>query len=318
MVLAEEGRDELVRELVGAAAELGHEIGARVVVVANWPIDEQAIGSWGGDEILIFEKLIHEEDLARAVGDWAGRVRPWGVLVPSTAWGREVAGRMAAILGAGLTGDAVELGVEDGRLVAWKSAFGGSVVVAVRARSDTQMVTVRPGALAMLKPRAVARPDVTRLFVEGRGRVRVSRRWRDDDVERLAKAGIVIGVGQGVAKDDHGPLLMPLAKRIGAEIAATRKVTDKGWLPRRASWGLPAAALRRACISPSAPVESSITCRVCAMPAPWLPSTRTRMRRSTTQAMSASSRTGARRCRPLVDEIEGDLQQDRVHVVQSA
>lgn len=238
VVLAEEGRDELVRELVGAAAELGHEIGARVVVVANWPIDEQAIGSWGGDEILIFEKLIHEEDLARAVGDWAGRVRPWGVLVPSTAWGREVAGRMAAILGAGLTGDAVELGVEDGRLVAWKSAFGGSVVVAVRARSDTQMVTVRPGALAMLKPRAVARPDVTRLFVEGRGRVRVSRRWRDDDVERLAKAGIVIGVGQGVAKDDHGPLLMPLAKRIGAEIAATRKVTDKGWLPRARQLGI--------------------------------------------------------------------------------
>lgn len=238
VVLAEQGRDELTRELVGAAAELGREIGARVVVVADRLIDEDAVGAWGGDEILIFEKLELEEDFARAVGDWARRVRPWGVLAPSTAWGREVAGRMAAILGAGLTGDAVELGVEDGRLLAWKPAFGGSVVAAIRATSDIQMVTVRPGALAAPQPRAAVRPDVTRLFIDARRRVQVRRRWRDDDVDRLAKADVVIGIGQGVAREDYEPLLMPLAARVGAEIAATRKVTDKAWQPRARQLGI--------------------------------------------------------------------------------
>lgn len=238
VVLAEDGRDDLTRELVGAAATLAQGIGARVVVIAEQVTDEDEIGRWGGDEILLFEKLDLEEDFASAVGDWARRVRPWGVLAPSTAWGREVAGRMAAILEAGLTGDAVDLEVEGDRLLAWKPAFGGSVVAAIRATSDIQMVTVRPGALAAPEPRESGRPDVTRLFVDGRDRVRVRRRWRDDDVDRLAKAEVVIGIGQGVAREDYEPLLLPLAERIGAEIAATRKVTDKGWQPRARQVGI--------------------------------------------------------------------------------
>ena len=54
-----------------------------------------------------------EEDVAIAVTHWAdGRAEPWAIIAGSTAWGREVASRVAARLGAGLTGDAVDLEVE--------------------------------------------------------------------------------------------------------------------------------------------------------------------------------------------------------------
>ena len=86
------------------------------------------------------------------------------MLLPSTAWGREVAGRVSVRLGTGLTGDALEFGldhVEDRPvLVAWKSALGGQLLAAIRSSVEPQMATVRPGALALRTPRAARSIDV--------------------------------------------------------------------------------------------------------------------------------------------------------------
>ena len=70
-----------------------------------------------------------------------------------------------------------------------------------------------------------------------RGRVRVLADRRDDDVETLARAEVVIGVGTGVRPEEYEEL-GPLAAVLGAELAATRKVTDKGWAPRARQVGI--------------------------------------------------------------------------------
>ena len=68
-------------------------------------------------------------------------------------------------------------------------------------------------------------------------RVRVLGRERDDDSDELANAEVVIGVGVGVTPDDY-PLLRSLAEQIDATLCATRKVTDKGWMPRARQVGI--------------------------------------------------------------------------------
>jgi electron transfer flavoprotein alpha subunit len=78
---------------------------------------------------------------------------------------------------------------------------------------------------------------VTRLPVAARSRVRVLARTRDDDLDVLADASAVIAVGQGVPPEEY-PLLEPLRDTLGAELAATRKVTDRGWLPRARQVGI--------------------------------------------------------------------------------
>ena len=162
---------------------------------------------------------------------------PWAVLAPSTAFGREVAARAAAATRSGLVGDAIMLTVRDGRLVAGKPAFAGALVADITCRSATQMVTVRPGVLPA--PRHGTRHIVRSLVrpLEVRGRLRVLAEERNDDVETLARAEVVIGVGTGVTPDDY-PLLSPLAALLGAELAATRKVTDRGWAPRSRQVGI--------------------------------------------------------------------------------
>jgi electron transfer flavoprotein alpha subunit len=67
--------------------------------------------------------------------------------------------------------------------------------------------------------------------------VRSVSRQRDDDIEVLARADAVIGVGSALQPHDYGEL-SALAALLGAEMAATRKVTDKGWAPRARQIGI--------------------------------------------------------------------------------
>jgi electron transfer flavoprotein alpha subunit len=135
-----------------------------------------------------------------------------------------------------LTGDAVEVELADGRLVAWKPAFGGALVAAITATSPIQMVTVRTGVLRIPERRAATALPAT-ITAPNSGRLRVLARTRDDDIDALADAKTVIGVGRGIdpARYDE---LEPLRRALDAELAATRKVTDEGWMPRARQVGI--------------------------------------------------------------------------------
>jgi len=80
-------------------------------------------------------------------------------------------------------------------------------------------------------------PTVQRIMMPVRGRVRVLARTRDDDLDALAEAETVIGVGRGVPPNDYDSL-EPLRELLHAELGATRKVTDEGWLPRARQVGI--------------------------------------------------------------------------------
>ena len=109
-VLVEDGRGLLTRELLGAAATIaGHVIAIAAPSPQSDAPDPDQLGSWGADEIVAIAGVEVEEDAAAALVAWVGDVSPWAVLAPGTVWGREVASRAAAALGAGLTGDAVAL-----------------------------------------------------------------------------------------------------------------------------------------------------------------------------------------------------------------
>ncbi len=73
--------------------------------------------------------------------------------------------------------------------------------------------------------------------VTPRSRLRVLARTRDDDLDLLADARAVVAVGQGVDPADY-PLLDDLLATLDAELAATRKVTDHGWMPRARQLGI--------------------------------------------------------------------------------
>jgi electron transfer flavoprotein alpha subunit len=110
-------------------------------------------------------------------------------------------------------------------------------VAAITAASPVQLATVRAGVLPRLSPRSATMIETRSMAVPRRSRLQVRNRTRDDDIDRLAEAGAVVGVGAGVDPAEY-PTLTPLLDVLGAELAATRKVTDQGWQPRARQVGL--------------------------------------------------------------------------------
>ena len=231
VVLVEPDRERVAAELLAVAAGLGGRVTAIGIGAAA------DLSARGADRVLNVDGTLHEDDLAALLAQRLADDPPWAVLVSGTAWGRHVASRLAARLCAGLTGDAVGLERRGDRLVALKPAFGGRLVAEITCSSPIQMATVRPGVLPLPEPRGPRRIEVEHLRGDVRGRVRVLERWRDDDADLLANAEVVVGVGVGVDPDDL-PLVRQCAKDLGAELCATRKVTDAGWMPRARQVGI--------------------------------------------------------------------------------
>jgi electron transfer flavoprotein alpha subunit len=236
-VVVEPNRSRLARELLGESARLASESDGRVIAIGIGPPEER-FAEWGASKYVELLGPSTEEDVATAIARWCALHNPWAGLVPGTLWGREVASRVAARLDAGLTGDAVGFGIENGRLISWKPAFGGQLVAGIGSNSECQLATVRPGILTLRMPRSDYKPLQVEQFVGPiMGRVITISEGRDDDVDALLSANAVVAVGAGVSFHEYGEL-SELVACLNAEMAASRKVTDNGWLPRARQVGI--------------------------------------------------------------------------------
>ena len=173
---------------------------------------------------------------------------PYAVLVPSTINGRDLAARLAARLGLGLTGDCVGLEIDaDGRLVQLKPAFGGNIVAPIISRTTPQMATVRPGILSPVAPDWSVEAEVRALPARSLPlpRTRVLETVEDRSVEGadLEHARVVVAVGKGVGNAENISIVRELALALDGSLGATREVTDLGWLPRQHQIGLSGKAV---------------------------------------------------------------------------
>ncbi len=256
-VLAEELDGEIrpvVLELLGRAAALARTLGGSVAaVLLGGRLQRHAatLAAHGADRVLLAEDVAltpynvetHTAALVTAIRS----LQPGIILVPATAVGRDLAPRVAARLGVGLTGDCVDVGLDpDGHLLQYKPALGGSIVAPILSRTIPEMATVRPGILARPAPDP-SRPVMVEALSTG---PLPSPRVRVTEVRRTAvaaaemdEAEVVIGVGKGFGSKEHLAAVEPLRALLNAALATTRDVTDAGWLPKQYQIGLTGRAI---------------------------------------------------------------------------
>ena len=237
-------------ELLGRACELAPSVDASVEAVLLGDSVRRhvpTLAAYGADvvhlaeapELAHYDTNVHAHVLAAAIGS----DRPFAVLLASTANGRDLAPRLAARLGLGLTGDCIGLEIDDrGMLVQLKPAFAGNTVAPILSRTVPQMATVRQGVLVPVDPDWSVEPVVRELSRDGLPRpgVDVLRRVVDSSTEGadLEHARVVVTVGKGVESPENIEIVRGLQRALGASLGATREVTDVGWLPRQHQIGL--------------------------------------------------------------------------------
>jgi electron transfer flavoprotein alpha subunit len=177
------------------------------------------------------------------VARWTADAAPVALLVTSTDWGREVAARVAVALDAAIAAGVERVAVDrERRLHVEAPALAGQLLVTTRVDARPAVVSVRPGSLPPARPRADADATSRVATVTARSRVRLRSRTRDPSLPALDRAGAVVGVGLGVDVADY-PRLVALLDGLRAELACTRPVVDRGWLPSGRQVGLTGRAL---------------------------------------------------------------------------
>jgi electron transfer flavoprotein alpha subunit len=247
------GPRAITAELLAKAAQLAGPLDARVeaLVIGRGEAHAPGLTAAGADRVLVVDAAgldpytteAHASILADAIRQRAPRL----VLLGSTVRGRDLAPRVAARLGLGLTGDAIDLDVDaEGNVRQLKPAFGGAIVAPILSRTRPEMATVRPGMLRAARPDPAREVVLERLpagAVTSRVQVVGRRAVGGDAAEALETAALVLGVGKGIGGPAALPAIERLASGLGAAIAATREVTDAGWLPRQHQVGLTGRAI---------------------------------------------------------------------------
>ena len=237
------------REILAHAARQAAELRAEVTaVLLGQAVESMAasLADWGADHVLLAEA----PDLGpHAVEAHAAlllqllvRRPPDAVLIPATAYGRDLAPRLAALLGLGIASDCIDFAPDEiGFLRLLRPAYGGNVVAAITCNTRPILATLTPGALPRSVPLPSRRASVEHLTWRGDFLPRRRTLAVDADVPEgiaLETAEIVFGVGMGVGGPEGVSRVQLLASRLGAVMAATRRVVDAGWLPRQLQVGL--------------------------------------------------------------------------------
>jgi len=241
-------------ELLGRAHQLATATGGRVSAVLlgrNVTPYIATLVAYGAERVLVADDPALDpfltEPYTAILADAIQAYGPATVLIPSTSFGRDLAPRVAARLQIGLTGDCIDLGLDErGRLLQYKPAFGGSIVAPIVSRTSPEMATIRPGMLPTPSPDPARTATVEHLPTSGiaASRVRVvdSRPAAELGTD-LDEADVVIGIGKGLGSADRIAALQPLIHLLAAAICTTRDVTDEGWLPKHYQVGLTGRAI---------------------------------------------------------------------------
>ncbi|MDX2605051.1 electron transfer flavoprotein subunit alpha/FixB family protein [Streptomyces caniscabiei] len=158
---------------------------------------------------------------------------PAAVLVSATTDGREVAGRLAARLDAGLLVDAVDL---DPSGTVTQIVFGGSCTVRSRVTHGTPVIAVRPGSFEPEeRPVTAVRHDLALPPVDPAASARVTDRRAAPAGDRpaLTEAAVVVSGGRGVGGADGFKVVERLADALGGAVGASRAAVDAGYYPHQ-------------------------------------------------------------------------------------
>jgi electron transfer flavoprotein alpha subunit len=206
----------------GVADKLG-EYGATAVLTAD---DDQLTSAVVAPVVSLLESLVASRS-------------PAAVLIASTTEGKEIAGRLAVRLDAGVLTDVVDVSLDGDTVVVEQSVFGGSTVVHARATRGVPIVTVRPNSVTPVA--APATPDVSAVTVpaaDGRHAVVESRSAASSGGRPgLSEASVVVAGGRGVGAAENFALIEELADALSAAVGASRAATDAGWYPHAAQVG---------------------------------------------------------------------------------
>jgi electron transfer flavoprotein alpha subunit len=230
-------------EVLGKARELADALGAQgaaLVMGDNTEATAQRAGEFGADAVYtLTDPMLAQYRLsAYAVGlrHAVERADATVVLAAGTSNGRELCAAVACDLDAGLAPDAVDLRMEDGKLVAVRATYSNNILSDVVFSSSRQFASVRPRSFGL--PQAGSNNATVHALNLGLTAADIAEevisvQSGSGGEISLTDARIIVSGGRGVAPDPVKgfALVAELAEAVGGAMGASRAAVDAGYIP---------------------------------------------------------------------------------------
>ncbi|RLK55396.1 electron transfer flavoprotein subunit alpha/FixB family protein [Actinokineospora cianjurensis] len=225
-------------ELLTAAREIGEPAAVVVAAPGTAAKVKESLAAYGAAKVYVAES----DDVANylvtpkvdVLAGLVGAKSPAAVLIPATAEGKEIAGRLAVRTGSGLLIEAVEVQSSGGDVVGVQSIFGGAFTVKAKSNRGTPVVTVRPGGVEAVQAQGAAAEETVEVpAVDAARATTVTGREPvvGGDRPELTEASIVVSGGRGVGSAEKFEVVEKLADALGAAVGASRAAVDSGYYP---------------------------------------------------------------------------------------
>lgn len=233
-------------ELIGEANRLSKKLGEKVIaVLLGNDIEDKAelLIKYGADEVLVIDNPMLEPYMTspytKAVSSIIEKRKPSIVLFPATSIGRDLAPRVAARIGTGLSADVTDFDIDkdDKSLLMIMPAFGGNIMATIVSKvKRPEMATVRAGVMLPLEKDMNRSGKIERFEIEFDDSDRdvlirevvIEAEEKDD----ISNAEIIVAGGIGMGAAHHFDELKVLADELNGKLGATRPTVDAGWIDK--------------------------------------------------------------------------------------
>lgn len=248
MVFAEQRSgtiQKIAYELLGVGRRIADTLGEPLIalLIGSKMSDEQSkdLIAFGADKVIVMDDpafaVYMTEPYAKAMTLAIQTCKPGVVFTGATTIGRDLAPRVSARIGTGLTADCTGLDIEDGsrNLLMTRPAFGGNIMATIICPEHRpQMSTVRPGVMRKLERDDTRKGEVQKLAIQIEAKDK-NVEILESVIEKTTKknieeATILISGGRGMGTVDNFNKLMGVADELGGLVSASRAVVDAGWV----------------------------------------------------------------------------------------
>ncbi|MDA8072022.1 MAG: electron transfer flavoprotein subunit alpha/FixB family protein [Actinomycetota bacterium] len=157
------------------------------------------------------------------------------VLTGTSTMGIDVAGALSVAWPAPVVSYVVGLEAEGTELVATSQIYGGKLMAEVAIGGPHAICAVIAGSFPADAGRSDGTPEVREVAVAGLDSARTTPRGvhePDTSGVDIAAAEVLVSVGRGIGGKENLEVVQELADALGAPLAASRPITDQGWLPK--------------------------------------------------------------------------------------
>jgi len=234
LIIAEHDNAQLkpaTLSVITAATELTQKITILVAGSNCGSVAEQAAKVTGVTKILLADAPVYAHGMAENLASLIVSIAPQFsfILAPSTAFGKNVLPRVAALLDVAQISDVIRIISADTFV---RPIYAGNAFATVQSTDSIKVMTIRTTAFPVASMAESNAPiELLETVFAAKNTQWLSQQQSASERPELTAASIVISGGRGLQSAENFHHLEKIADRLGAALGASRAAVDAGYAP---------------------------------------------------------------------------------------